>query len=127
MPSIVKFETTLIGAFVLIALIAIAIGATSLIDIRKMAQADVRLYDDATAPLPELTTIAVSVQKMRIASRDFIASQGEPARRAKFKQEIHQLEGDIARASGTYERRNLSPEMRSAFADFEGYHKTYVG
>lgn len=127
MASKVKFEAKLIGAFVFIALIATVTGVTSLINIRKMAQADRRLYDDATVPLPELTAIAVSVQRVRIASRDFIASQGEPARRATFKQQIDQLAGEIARTSDAFQRRNLSPEMRNALGDFMQYHKSYEG
>ena len=127
MVSKVKLETKLIGAFVFITLITTVIGVTSLINIRKMAQADQKLYDDATVPLPELTIIAVSVQRMRIASRDFIASQGEPARRATFKQQIDHLADQIARTSDTYQRRNLSPEMRNAFGDFMQYHKSYEG
>ena len=121
----VKLGTKLIGGFLLIALISTVIGATSLVNIRKMAQADQRLYDDSTVPLPELTSIAVSVQRMRIASRDFIASQGEAGRRATFEQQIRELAGDIAKTSDTYEKRNLSPEMKKAFADFTQYHKSY--
>lgn len=125
MVSKVKLETKLIGAFVFITLITTVIGVTSLINISKMAHADQRLYDDATVPLPELTIIAVSVQRMRIASRDFIASKGEPARRATFKQQIDHIADEIARTSDTYQRRNLSPEMRNAFGDFMQYHKSY--
>ena len=127
MVSKVKLETKLIGAFVFITLITTVIGVTSLINISKMAHADQRLYDDATVPLPELTIIAVSVQRMRIASRDFIASQGEPARRATFKQQIDHLADEIATTSDTYQRRNLSPEMRNAFGDYMQYHKSYEG
>jgi PAS domain S-box-containing protein len=126
-PNVGNFETKLIGAFVLIALISTAIGVTSLINIRQMALGDKRLYNDATVPLPELTTIAVSVQKMRIASRDFIASKDEPARRAAFEQQIRELAGVIAVTSNRYQRRNISPEMRSAFVDFVQYHKAYEG
>jgi PAS domain S-box-containing protein len=127
MPGKAKFETKLIGAFVLIALTSTVIGTTSLINIRKMGQQDRRLYSDATVPLPELTDISVSVQRMRIASRDFIASQGETARRAVFGQQIRQLADNIAKTSGTYQQHNLSPAMRSAFAEFLRYHKTYEG
>jgi methyl-accepting chemotaxis protein len=121
----VKLGTKLIGGFLFIAMISTAIGMTSLVNIRRMARADQKLYDDSTVPLPELASIAVSVQRMRIASRDFIASQGEAARRATFDQQIRQLAADIARTSDTYERRNLSPEMRKAFTDFSQYHKSY--
>ena len=54
MTSKVKLETKFIGAFVFVVLICAVIGVTSLINIRKMAKADQRLYDDATVrPLTE--------------------------------------------------------------------------
>jgi PAS domain S-box-containing protein len=127
MTGKVKFETKLIGAFVAIALLSTVIGATSLVNIRKMGQQDQRLYSDATVPLPELTAISVSVQKMRIASRDFIASQGQTTRRAVFEQRIRQLADDIAKTSATYQQSDLSPAMRSAFAEFLRYHRAYEG
>ena len=77
-----KLGTKMIGGFVFVALISALIGVSSLMNIRKMAQADQRLYDQSTAPLPELSTIGVSFQGMRIASRDFINAQADPAKRA---------------------------------------------
>jgi methyl-accepting chemotaxis protein len=121
----VRLGTKLIGGFVFIAMISTVIGATSLVNMRKMAEADQKLYEDATVPLPELTDIAVSVQRMRIASRDFIASQGDAAMRATFAQQIRAFADEIAKTSDAYEGRNLSPEMRKALADFRQYHKSY--
>jgi methyl-accepting chemotaxis protein len=121
----VKLGTKLIGGFVLTALISTVIGGISLINIHKMALGDKRLYDEATVPLPELSRIAVSVQKMRIASRDFIGAQGDAARRGTFVQQIRLLSDDIKSTSDEYEARDLSPEMKRAFTDFQQYHKTY--
>jgi methyl-accepting chemotaxis protein len=97
----VRLGTKMIGGFIFIAMISAVIGATSLINIRKMAQADQRLYDESTVPLPELTRIAVAVQRMRIASRDFIASQGDLARRANFERQIREFGDDVTRTSQT--------------------------
>jgi methyl-accepting chemotaxis protein len=121
----VRLGTKMIGGFIFIAMISAVIGATSLINIRKMAQADQRLYDESTVPLPELTRIAVAVQRMRIASRDFIASQGDFARRANFERQIREFGDDVTRTSQTYDKHDLSPEMRTAFADFTQSHKSY--
>jgi methyl-accepting chemotaxis protein len=115
----VKLGSKMIGGFLIVAMISTIIGATSLINMRKMAQADQNLYDESTSPLPELSRIAVSVQRMRIASRDFIASQGDAARRAGFKKQISELADDIAKTSDGFGTRNLSPEMRKSFADFK--------
>jgi methyl-accepting chemotaxis protein len=121
----VKLGTKMIGGFVFIAMISIVIGVISLINMRKMAQADRKLYDDSTVPLPQLSEIAVSVQRMRIASRDFISAQDDAARRATFEQQIRQFADVISRTSDNYESHNLSPEMRKALAEFRQYHKDY--
>jgi hypothetical protein len=104
----VKLEIKLIGGFEFVVLLTTLIGATSLIDIRRMAQADRGLYADAIAPLPELTQIAVSVQRMRIASRDVIGSEGKTSRQTIFARQVHQLSCDVANTSDMYGRHNLS-------------------
>jgi methyl-accepting chemotaxis protein len=117
----------MIGGFVFIALIATAIGATSLINIRKMASADQELYDDSTVPLPELSRIAVSFQRMRIASRDFIVAESDAAKRATFQQQLRERGDDVTSASDSFDKRNLSPNMRSVFAEFRQDQKAYEG
>jgi methyl-accepting chemotaxis protein len=122
-----KLGTKMIGGFIFIALIATAIGATSLINIRKMASADQKLYDDSTVPLPELSRIAVSFQRMRIASRDFIVAESDAAKRATFQQQIRERGDDVTSASDSFDKRNLSPNMRSVFAEFRQDQKAYEG
>ena len=121
----VKLRTKMIGGFLFIAMISTVIGTISLTNMHKMAQADQRLYDESTVPLPELSRIAVSVQLMRIASRDFIAAQDDAVRRATFEQQIQQRADDVKQNADSYERRNLSPEMRRTLVDFTQYHKAY--
>jgi len=120
-----RLRTKLIGGFVFVALISAIIGETSLLNIRKMAQADQRLYDDSTVPLPELSRIGVSFQGMRIASRDFINAQSDASKRATFEEQIHQRGNDVMDAAESYKRRNLSPEMAKMFTDFIQTHKNY--
>src|ERR1700722_12382113 len=121
----IRLGTKLIGGFIVIALISTIIGATSLINMHKMAQADKRLYDDSTVPLPELSRIGVSFQGMRIASRDFINAQSDASKRATFEEQIHQRGNDLTDAAESYKKRNLSPEMVQIFADFIQTHKNY--
>jgi methyl-accepting chemotaxis protein len=119
-----KLGTKMIGGFVFVALISVAIGVTSLLNISKIASADQKLYDDSTVPLPELSRIAVSFQRMRIGSRDFIAADAH--KRPMFEQEIRERGDDVTSASDSYEKRNLSPEMRSVFGDFKQEQKAYT-
>jgi len=118
-----KLRTKMIGGFVFVALISTAIGATSLLNISKMAQADQRLYDDSTVPLPELSKIAVLFEGMRIASRDFI--NAESSKRATFEDQIRQRGNDLKETADNYEKRTLSLEMSKIFTDFNRTHKDY--
>jgi len=120
-----RLRTKLIGGFVFVALIAAIIGETSLMNIRKMEQADKRLYDDSTVPLPELSKIGVEFQGMRIASRDFINAQSDPAKRATFEEQINQRGDTVTEVAAAYEKRNLSPEMAKLFTEFRQTHKDY--
>src|SRR5580700_3018085 len=118
-----KLRTKMISGFVFVALISTAIGATSLLNIGKMAQADQRLYDDSTVPLPELSKIAVLFEGMRIASRDFI--NAESSKRAPFEDQIRQRGNDLNETADNYEKRTLSSEMTKVFTDFDRTQKDY--
>ena len=103
------------------------IGLTSLILIGKMSRADQKLYTDSTVPLPELSDIAVSFQRMRVASRDFINAAGDAENRAKFERQIGDLSEEVTRTSELYEKGNLSPEMTTAFTEYKQARKAYDG
>jgi methyl-accepting chemotaxis protein len=117
---------TMITGCVLIALIPAVVGFIGLHSVRQMSRGDQRLYDDSTVPLPELSEIAILLQRMRIASRDFIAAEGDPAGRMKFEGQLSSLAADLDRVSGSFERRDLSPDMRRTFEDYKGARSRYM-
>ena len=90
-------RTTLIAGSVMVALIPAVVGLIGLNCLRQMSRADQRLYDESTVPLPELSQIAVLLQRMRIASRDFIGAEGDPAGRMKFEEQLSSLAADLDR------------------------------
>jgi methyl-accepting chemotaxis protein len=120
-------RTTMIAGSVLVGLIPAVVGLVGLNCVRQMSRADQRLYDDSTVPLPELSGIAVLLQRMRIASRDFIGAEGDPAGRMKFEEQLGRLAADLDRVAGIFERRNLSPEIRRTFEDYKGARVRYAG
>jgi methyl-accepting chemotaxis protein WspA len=119
-------RTKMIGVFILVALVPVAVGLIGLGSIHQMSRADQRLYNDSTVPLPELSQIAVLLQRMRVASRDFIGAEGDPVSRKKFEDQLSRLAADTDRVSGIFERRNLSPEIRRTFEDFKVAHSRYL-
>jgi len=47
-----KMGTKLIGGFLVVALIAAVVGITGIVNIRKVAKADLGLFQDSLVPLP---------------------------------------------------------------------------
>jgi Four helix bundle sensory module for signal transduction len=90
-------RNTMITGCVLIALIPAAIGSVGLNCLRQMSRGDQRLYDNSIVPLPELSEIAILLQRMRIASRDFIGAEGDRAGRMTFEGQLGSLAADLDR------------------------------
>jgi methyl-accepting chemotaxis protein len=120
-----KLRTKMIGGFVFVGLISAVIGLTSVTTIHKMAVADQKLYENATVPLPELSEIAVSFQRLRVASRDYINAEGDSAKRATFEKQMRDLLNDVAKKSESYQRRSLTPEMKAVFGQFADARRAY--
>ena len=126
MLNMLELRAKMITGFVLVALITTAVGAIALRSMRKMAQADQTLYEDATVPLPELSNIETWSERMRVASRDFIAAQGNVERRATFDHQLNTLSANIDQASAAFEKRNLSPDMRKTLEEYKEARKAYA-
>ena len=126
LSNILELRTKMITGFVLVALITTVVGVIALRSMSKMAQADQTLYEDATVPLPELSNIGTSFEKMRVTSRDFIAAQGNAERRAGFDNQLNILSVNIDQASAAFEKRGLSPDMRKTFERYKEARKAYM-
>ena len=126
LSNILELRTKMITGFVLVALITAVVGVIALRSMSKMAQADQTLYEDATVPLPELSNIGTSFEKMRVTSRDFIAAQGNAERRAGFDNQLNILSVNIDQASAAFEKRGLSPDMRKTFERYKEARKAYM-
>src|SRR5581483_1284899 len=94
-------RTRIIAGIAIAVLVPFAIGITSILNLRKMASADQTLFREGTLPLPILSNIAVSFQKMRIASRDLLAAPNEEAQ-ARFAAHIETLSGRIDKLADEY-------------------------
>jgi methyl-accepting chemotaxis protein len=116
----------MIVGFVLVVLIPVVIGLIGLNAVHQMSRADQRLYEDSTVPLPELSETAVLLQRLRVASRDFIAAEGDPERRMKFEAQLSGFSADLDKVSTVFEGRNLSPEIRRTFEDYKGARARYL-
>jgi Four helix bundle sensory module for signal transduction len=121
-----RLRTKLIAGFIAVAFISVLIGFISVLSLRELARADQTLYEDDTAPIPALSHLAVTFQKLRVASRDLLAAK-TALDKQKFQDEITELLHDLDRSVDAYGKRQLSPEDRKIFDDFVEDRKEYAG
>jgi chemoreceptor-like protein with four helix bundle sensory module len=121
----VNLRSRIITIVILALLVTLVVGVSSLTNIRSLAAADQRLFQDGTEPLPALSKIAVLFQRMRIGSRDLLAARDE-TQNAKFLRQIERLSSDIEAISEGYGKRRLSGEAVAALNEFRAYRKKYL-
>ena len=122
--AVVSLKAGIITGIAIALFVPLMVGLTSIMNMRRMAHADATLFREGTAPLPQLSNIAVSFQRMRIASRDLLEAAGE-AEQETFESQLDTLSEEIDKLSAAYEARELSPDARIAFNDFQATRKSY--
>ena len=122
MPTL---RTRIVTGIAIAALIPFLVGITCIFNLHEMARADQALFQTGTAPLPVLSNIAVSFQRMRIASRDMLAATGIE-QRAKFGDQLETLSHHIDQRVAEYAASGLSPEEQRTFDQFSAHRKAYL-
>ena len=118
-------KAKLVTGMIFAILLPLVIGTTSVMNMGRMAAADQALFYDGTVPLEILSQIAVSVQRMRIASSDLLEAEGKSAD-AKYDHQLDELSGEIDRLSEAFAQTPLSPEEETAFQQFKETRKHYL-
>ena len=125
--SNLTLRTRLIGAFLLIAMVAGAIGGIGIVDLGSMRRADEKLYRAHTAPLPELAHLSLAFDKQRVALRDFLAAR-TPEEKAKFEDQINTLSVGLERSASEFEAsqaKDLSFNESAVLAQFSKAREAY--
>ncbi|HLI80301.1 MAG TPA: response regulator [Candidatus Binataceae bacterium] len=120
-------RTRLIGGFLLIAMVAGAIGLVGIVDLGSMRQADEKLYRAHTAPLPELAHLSLAFDKQRVALRDFLAARTSE-NKARFESQINTLTGGLEKSAAEFEAsqgKDLSFNERAVLAQFSKARELY--
>jgi diguanylate cyclase (GGDEF)-like protein/PAS domain S-box-containing protein len=105
--------------------IPLVIGIIAVANARNMRVADQRLFDEGTIPLETISNIAESFERMRIASRDLLESEG-PEAAAKFDRQLDERSSEIEELSESYAKTSPSPEAQIAFQRFRETWKSYL-
>jgi len=123
-----SLRTRLLAGFLLMAMVAGAIGVVGIVDLGAMRQADEKLYRTHTAPLPQLAHLSLSFDKQRVALRDFLAAQTAEDK-TKFENQINTLTEGLDRSASEFEAsqgKDLSYNERAVLAQFSKAREAYA-
>jgi len=119
-----KIGSKLLGSFILLSLLAGAIGAVGVANLRKIAEEDKGLYERVTVPVSELLAVSTDFQRMRVNVRDLIYARSAEDR-AKFLGRLKDLRDDLDKNVASCEKTVTTEEARKLFRDLDDARKSY--
>lgn len=112
-----KTGVKLIGAFVVVAMIAGAIGFLGIRNIKAIDEADTQLYQNMTVPISELADMGVALQRIRVNFRDAILAENT-SDLASYVTTVNSLTGELDKKTAEFEKTILKDNVRQAHAQF---------
>jgi methyl-accepting chemotaxis protein len=119
-----KISTKLLTGFILVALIAGAMGLYGMLNIKMLADSDAKLYKNMTIPISQMSSISTAFQRMRVNVRDMIIAQDPTAIQDNMTKIEERLQ-EIDNLSVEFEKTIVSPEMTAAFNSFTAARTAY--
>lgn len=120
-----KTSVKLIGAFVLVALIAGVVGVLGIFFIRQIDAADTNLFENYTVPIAELDDLGIAFQRMRVNIRDAILAEDTATQATKIET-IGELQTIMETVDEEYAAKIQSKEMQDLFDSYKaGYDAFY--
>ncbi|MBT0666663.1 MCP four helix bundle domain-containing protein, partial [Geobacter pelophilus] len=119
-----KLNAKLMTGFITVAVIAAVIGVIGMINIKKIAAEDEKLYEKVTLPISQLQSISVAFQRIRINVRDLLEAS-TPAQEKDIADKIKNLRAEIDKESKEFEKTILTEEGRKLFKTFMDTRKAY--
>jgi methyl-accepting chemotaxis protein len=89
-----RLGSQLILAFVAVALVAAALGLTGIVGLRKIDDADTRMYEKAAVPLGYMAVINTNFNRVRVALAKAVDLK-EDSEVAKAAGRVHELEAGV--------------------------------
>ncbi|HIJ94801.1 MAG TPA: HAMP domain-containing protein [Desulfuromonadales bacterium] len=119
-----KISVKLLSAFIVVALIAAAIGYIGVTKLHQIDDADTKLYEKVTIPLSDLGDISASFQRQRVNSRDILDAPTLEEKQ-KFANRIKELREINNKAVEDFEKSILTDEGRKLFEEYKKNRAAY--
>ena len=114
-----KIAVKLITGFVLVALIAAAVGIVGISNLKKIATNDTELYTKATVPILEMAEISTAFERMRIYIRNAILAE-EPTDIESNINKINEQKQTIASIMPLFKTTILTTDGEKAYNALSG-------
>ena len=92
----------LLSGFIIIALIAGAMGAYGILNLKSIKNSDTELYENMTVPVSQMGEISTEFQRLRVNIRDMIIAQSSEDIQANVNQ-IEERRANIDKLSNSFE------------------------
>lgn len=119
-----KIGVKLIAGFLIVALIAGAIGVMGVINIRHIDELDTKLYETMTVPLGEMVIIVESYQRMRGNMKDILLST-TGAEISEYENRIKARNEEFDKNLKSYEKTLFTEEGKKLTKDLFQYKSQY--
>jgi len=111
-----RVGTKLISGFIAVAIIAGAIGAVGIVNLKKIEEADMRMYTMMTEPLGQMVTYVEAYQRMRGNVKDIILAE-TPEEIADYEQRIVERNEEFNVAFAEFGKTLLTEEGKKLTAN----------
>ena len=119
-----KIGTKMILGYLIVALLAGAIGVLGIVNIKSIEEADTYLYKQMTVPLGEMVLIAESFQRMRGNVKDVVLADSD-AQIEDYEARIAQRSNEFSTNLDCFETTLFSDEGRELVADIRVNKEKY--
>jgi len=119
-----RIGTKLLLSYILIALIAGAMGVFGIYNMKALDASDTELYEHMTVPLSEMATISTEFQRSRVNVRDMILAQ-TPEEIQIYVEKIAERRATVSEVSESFEKKIVSDHMRAKYDEFLDSRKAY--
>ncbi len=125
MLSNVKLGPKLIGSFLVVALIAMAIGIFGYFQIHKIDNADTFLYEKGLDPIMNIANISSDFQRIRVNTRSIVI-ENDPKEIDRFEGRIKNFRSKIDETTKGLEKSLPDAEAKKLFESFLASRKAYT-
>jgi methyl-accepting chemotaxis protein len=120
-----KLRTKLLAGFMMVAVVAVAIGFIGTRKIKEIDAADTKLYEKMTLPLAYLIDMNELYQRTRVNVRDYMAAESAEEHR-KFYDIMTNIRGEQAVVQEKYRKTYIDENDQKNFEEYTAKENAYA-